>query len=268
MAKKANLLLVSGITTLAVSWTAAGAEVVGIAAFNLAWAGTQQDYENHFALCNQPTVAWCDTRAKGNPPTPSGTRRAQACQMEIDAAAGGAALALQIAPCNAYAYGKGQQAATASNEYRKKLYGLTRTVERLVRNERVQIFAFQEVKSEAVIRQILGRYSSGYDVCVAAHSSFQTVGFAWARRVSSKAGQCTARQALAIKEVAFRSGLVEVLAPRSRVTAGNRRRADYLPEHSLEVILRKSACRRPVSRPPAHRSGRELPGAQSSIATP
>ena len=38
---------------------------IGVASFNLAWAGSQQDFDRHAAVCN--AVSWCDTRPKRGP---------------------------------------------------------------------------------------------------------------------------------------------------------------------------------------------------------
>ncbi|MFN0182821.1 MAG: hypothetical protein ACKVQR_03280, partial [Aquabacterium sp.] len=79
---------------------------VVVAAFNLAWAGTPDDFQRHLEVCSAPQVNWCDTRARWAPGTtqapPEEMARAQACQAATIAAAGGREAALQVAPCNAY----------------------------------------------------------------------------------------------------------------------------------------------------------------------
>ena len=37
---------------------------VGIAIFNMAWAGTIDDFKRHVEVCSAPEVNWCDSRIK------------------------------------------------------------------------------------------------------------------------------------------------------------------------------------------------------------
>ena len=52
-----------------VSAPAAAPMPVAIAAFNMAWAGTVADFQQHLAVCSAPQVNWCDTRARWQPGT-------------------------------------------------------------------------------------------------------------------------------------------------------------------------------------------------------
>lgn len=84
----------------------AHAAELGIAAFNIAWAGSEADFNEHIRVCANPQVNWCDTHAKiakgEAAPTPEEDERAKQCQVDFDTAAGGAAKSLLVAPCNAY----------------------------------------------------------------------------------------------------------------------------------------------------------------------
>lgn len=51
-----------------------------------------------------------------------------------------------------------------------------------------------------MIEDILGSQAFAFDSCVATHTAFQTVGFAWRRTLSATPGVCEAEAALAIKE--------------------------------------------------------------------
>lgn len=52
----------------------ATATEIGVASFNLAWAGTQADFVRHIEVCNSQEVNWCDTRAKIKAGTAEPTR--------------------------------------------------------------------------------------------------------------------------------------------------------------------------------------------------
>jgi hypothetical protein len=82
--------------------------------------------------------------------------------------------------------------------YAAKLDGLRATVEQLVEREQVRVIAFQEVKSEAAVRAVLGRLSDRFEVCAAAHDAFQTLAFAWDRSLSPARGQCQTHAPLAV----------------------------------------------------------------------
>jgi len=192
----------SVLAAVLAGWTMTGhAAELGIVAFNLAWAGTEADFAEHVRVCTTKAVDWCDTRPKpaANPP-PEEVVRAKQCQADFDAAAGGPAKALLVAPCNAYKLDTGKGAKATPAAYAEKLAGLRSTVEGLIANRRVDVIAIQEVRSTAVIKDILGKYAGDFETCVADHSAFQTVGFAWRRSVTSKPGKCTPEKSLAIKE--------------------------------------------------------------------
>lgn len=193
------------------------AEQVGIASFNLAWAGTKADFENHIAVCSSPEVNWCDTRAKiqkdSNAPTKEEEARAKQCQSAFETVAGGLVKGMMVAPCNAYKLNATKWAAGSSNMYVEKLQGLANTIDHLVSTEKISVFAFQEVKSNDVIQTILGKNASQFDSCIATHSAFQTVGFAWKKSLTSKPGQCKIETGLAIKENPNDAGSLRTLRP-------------------------------------------------------
>jgi exonuclease III len=177
----------------------AAATEIGVAAFNLAWAGTQADFDKHIEVCSTPTVNWCDSQARPiGKATPEEQERAKLCQAAFTAAAGGAEQALQVAPCNAYKLSAKKWKAGPATMYQQKLDGLKGAIDDLVAHHKVTVIAFQEVKSEETIKQILGAHASSFDACVAPHNSFQTVGFAWTKSLGP--GDCRPRDALAVQE--------------------------------------------------------------------
>lgn len=177
---------------------------LGIAAFNVAWAGTEADFSEHIRVCTTPAVNWCDTRARtqrgASGPTPEEDARAKQCQVDFDEASGDAAKAMLVAPCNAYRLTASKWKEGAASIYAEKLEGLRSTVKGLIRDQAIDVIAFQEVRSEAAIKDILGSHAADFETCVAQHTAFQTVGFAWRRSISSKPGMCKAEPGLAIKE--------------------------------------------------------------------
>ena len=82
-------------------------------------------------------------------------------------------------PCSAYGRRKHPAAAETVENYNLKLDGLRATIENLIRAHGVQVIAFQEVRSQEVIQHVLGKFFGQFAVCVAPHSAFQTVAFAW-----------------------------------------------------------------------------------------
>lgn len=174
---------------------------VGVASFNMAWAGTEADFTTHLAMCTE--VEWCDTRPRRNKgestPSPEAIATARRCEAAIDQFAGGARQAMQIAPCNAYKGRNPADTVTLAN-YQKKLAGLRATIASLIEKDGVQVIAFQEVKSDQVIRDVLGAHAATFDVCHAPHNAFQTVAFAWNKAVTQKPGQCSSRAELAVAE--------------------------------------------------------------------
>lgn len=177
---------------------------VGIAVFNMAWAGTIDDFKRHVDVCSAPEVDWCDSRAKvlqgAQHPTPEEKNRAKKCQEASIAAAGGFDAAMMIAPCNAYGTRKRPVLAETVENYNLKLDGLRATIEALIQSKKIRVIAFQEVKSEEVIEHVLGKFARKFDVCIAPHSAFQTVAFAWDKSIPSGANGCSANQKLAITE--------------------------------------------------------------------
>lgn len=212
--------------TLALAGTAfaqSSPAAVTVAAFNMAWAGTPQDFQKHLDVCNAAAVNWCDTRAwivrGASAATPQEQARAEQCQQATLAAAGGKLASLQIAPCNAYRNGSpvkpgeprpDPQRVRSAAAYAEKLEGLRATVEGLIAREGVRVMAFQEVHSAAVIRQVLGRYADQFETCDATYTAFQSLAFAWDKTLTTKPGQCTTQTSLVILDppndpAAFRS---------------------------------------------------------------
>ncbi|QBK04514.1 hypothetical protein DW355_06685 [Hylemonella gracilis] len=178
---------------------------LGIASFNLAWAGTEDDFKEHIRVCKDPKVNWCDTRAKipkdATEPTPQEKERAKSCQAAFDKVAGGPGQALQVAPCNAYDLSDeilAKNPGKPADLYRQKLEGLKGTIHMLVDKHKVDILAFQEVKSAEVIRILLGEHVADFETCAAPHTAFQTIGFAW--RKSLGEGVCKPEPSLSIEE--------------------------------------------------------------------
>lgn len=193
-----------GVSLMAGCLFTASAAEVGFASFNLAWAGTASDFSRHVQVCSSPAVNWCDTRAKvpkgATEPTKEEKDRAKLCQVNIDRAAGGAQEAMQVAPCNAYKLTSKKATANVTEMYEEKLQGLRETLDMLIVGPKVKIFAFQEVKSAEVISEILGAHVADFEICVAPHSAFQTVGFAWRKNLSEAPAKCNPENALSIKE--------------------------------------------------------------------
>lgn len=177
---------------------------VGVASFNLAWAGSSQDFARHADVCSAAEVNWCDTRAKvakgAVGPTAEEDARAKRCQTAVENASGGRAQALLVAPCNAYKLSAKKLANGGPKLYSEKLEGLRATISQLVDKEHVDVIAFQEVRSQAVIEEVLGKHVKEFESCVAAHTAFQTVGFAWRKTLSEQPGQCVSEPSLAVKE--------------------------------------------------------------------
>ena len=184
---------------------------VNVAAFNLAWAGTMDDFQRHLRVCSAPTVNWCDTRARWAAGTttapPEEVARAEACQAATIEAAGGREASALVAPCSAYRSNAPRPpgspppdpaAVRKPEAYQAKLDGLRATVEGLIEREAVRLIAFQEVRSAAAVRVVLGRHAERFEVCDAAHGGFQTLAFAWDRTLSPTPGRCTTHQPLAV----------------------------------------------------------------------
>jgi endonuclease/exonuclease/phosphatase family metal-dependent hydrolase len=184
---------------------------VYVAAFNMAWAGTMDDFQRHLQVCSAPKVNWCDTRARWAPGTttapPEEVARAQACEAATIEAAGGREASMQVVPCNAYRSGQPRipgapapdpAAVRRSEAYQGKLDGLRATVEALIDRDQVRVIAFQEVRSAEAVRVVLGRHADRFEVCAAQHGGFQSLAFAWDKTLSSSPGRCTTHAPLAV----------------------------------------------------------------------
>ena len=124
----------------------ATATEIGVAAFNLAWAGTEADFSKHIEVCTAPTVKWCDSRPKkikGEEPTKDELARAAKCQAAFAEVAGGAEQAKQVAPCNAYKLTAKKWAAGPDTMYQQKLQGLRGTFDALVTEHQIAVFAIR-----------------------------------------------------------------------------------------------------------------------------
>jgi endonuclease/exonuclease/phosphatase family metal-dependent hydrolase len=174
---------------------------IGVASFNLAWAGSQQDFDRHAAVCN--AVSWCDTRPKRGPggmrPDEAAVKAAAQCVADTERLAGGPAQMAMMAPCNAY-LGRNAGAPPTSLDYAAKLAGLQATIDKLIETQGVRVLAFQEVRSAEVVKTLLGRYADRFSVCDAPHEGFQTVAFAWDRSLSKEEGRCSVNRELAVSD--------------------------------------------------------------------
>ena len=152
---------------------ASPAATVGIAAFNMAWAGTVNDFKRHVEVCGAPAVNWCETRAwierGASEATAAEQARAKACEAAMFNAAGGRAASMMVAPCNAYRFGappvrgappRDLSKLRNSDAYAAKLSGLRATVENLIEHEHIRVLAFQEVKSAETIQAVLGKFAA------------------------------------------------------------------------------------------------------------
>jgi endonuclease/exonuclease/phosphatase family metal-dependent hydrolase len=171
---------------------------LGVASFNMAWAGTEADFAAHLQVCS--TAKWCDTRprrARGEATASlAAVEEARQCVATMEAAAGGARKSMMLAPCNAYRNAANPPTAA---DYAQKMAGLRATVEKLI-DDGVHVIAFQEVKSDETVRAVLGKHAANFATCAAPHNAFQTVAFAWDKRASTRPGVCTPRRELAVKE--------------------------------------------------------------------
>lgn len=219
-------LSMSSMTAVAKEKKSTNPAAVGVAAFNMAWAGTPADFMRHRQVCGDPKVNWCETRARtlrgATAPTPEEQARATSCAEATLAAAGSQDASMMIPPCNAYRNSQpfvpgappptplDPNTTRTAEAYQIKLDGLRETVESLIANEGVKVIAFQEVKSADVIKLVLGKYAAKFEVCAAKHNAFQTLAFAWEKSLTSKPGVCATESTLAIKDppndpAAFRS---------------------------------------------------------------
>ena len=167
-----------------------------VATFNLAWAGTWSDFQKHVEVCSAPKVNWCNSQDKN-------VELASACQALFDEAAGGAVSGLKIAPCNAYGLKREKVEGASGNIkmfFEEKEAILRNAVDKLIKEQKVDVIAFQEVSSVEAIKGILGRNVAEFGACAAPHTSFQTVGFAWRKSLNGKEDPCRSEDKLAILE--------------------------------------------------------------------
>jgi exonuclease III len=193
--------------------------LVGIAVFNMAWAGTLDDFKRHVEVCSAPEVNWCASRAKAR----RGPRhlqaeeasRAKRCQEATMEAAGGFQEMRMTVPCNAYSRrgAKNPSRVETAENYNAKLAGLRATVENLIENENIKVIAFQEVKSREVVEHVLGRFAAEFETCAAPHTAFQTVAFAWKKAISLNESRCTSNQDLAVSEGPEEEALSHTVRP-------------------------------------------------------
>lgn len=192
----------------------AQALVIGIASFNMGWAGTPAEFGRYVSVCSAPAVNYCDTRAwieRGSKvATDAEKARAAKCQADTQAAAGGREASMRVPPCNAYRAPRPAPGAPRMDPalsrvpaaYQEKIDQLTATVDRLIAGEGVRVIAFQEVSGAAVVKLVLGKHHDKFDVCAARHDAFQTLAFAWDRTLTTRPGICETESRLAILDPA------------------------------------------------------------------
>lgn len=186
----------------------------GIASFNMGWAGTPAEFARYLSVCSAPAVNYCDTRARiergATVATDAEKARAAKCQEGTFAAAGGRDASMMVAPCNAYRPPRTPPGVPRTDPavsrvpaaYQEKIEQLTRTVDGLIRNEAVRVIAFQEVSGTEVVKLVLGAHADKFDVCAAKHNAFQTLAFAWDKRLTTTPGACETESSLAILDPA------------------------------------------------------------------
>ena len=174
---------------------------IGVASFNLAWAGSQQDFDRHAAVCT--AVNWCDTRPKREKgqsrPTDEAVQAARQCVADTERLAGGPEKASMMAPCNAY-LGRDRDTPPTSADYAAKMAGLQATIANLIEKQGVKVIAFQEVRSAEVVRTLLGRHADRFGTCDAPHEGFQTTAFAWDKSMGETGARCSVNEDLAVSD--------------------------------------------------------------------
>ncbi len=174
---------------------------IGVASFNLAWAGSQQDFDHHAAVCT--AVNWCDTRPKREKgqsrPTDEAVQAARQCVADTERLAGGPEKAGMMVPCNAY-LGRDNAAPPTGADYAAKLTGLQTTIANLIEKQGVKVIAFQEVRSAEVIKTLLGKYADRFGTCDAPHDGFQTTAFAWDKSIGETNAKCSVNEDLAVSD--------------------------------------------------------------------
>jgi endonuclease/exonuclease/phosphatase family metal-dependent hydrolase len=175
----------------------APAREIRIAAFNLGWAGTLQDYQRHVQVCANKAVNWCKSR--GN----TQDRKAQRCRDAFQAAAGGETAARGIAPCNAYE--KFLLRKDDPSGYIDRLRSLRATMlgdeQGLgISDPRVDLWAVSEVANAQVFDEILGKKRNEYHVCITQQAEFQKVGFVWKKNLGAGPQDCQQENGLAVAD--------------------------------------------------------------------
>lgn len=174
---------------------------IGVASFNLAWAGSQQDFDRHAAVCT--AVNWCDTRPKREKgqsrPTDEAVQAARQCVADTERLAGGPEKASMMVPCNAY-LGRDNATPPTSADYAAKLAGLQATIADLIEKGGVKVIAFQEVRSADVIKTLLGKHADRFGTCDAPHDGFQTTAFAWDKSMGETGAKCSVNEDLAVSD--------------------------------------------------------------------
>lgn len=174
---------------------------IGVASFNLAWAGSQQDFDRHAAVCT--AVNWCDTRPKREKgqsrPTDEAVNAARQCVADTQRLAGGPEKAGMMVPCNAY-LGRDRDTPPTGADYAAKLAGLQATIANLIEKQGVKVIAFQEVRSAEVIKTLLGKHADRFGTCDAPHEGFQTTAFAWDKSMGETGARCSVNEDLAVSD--------------------------------------------------------------------
>ena len=174
---------------------------IGVASFNLAWAGSQQDFDRHAAVCT--AVNWCDTRPKRvkgqSRPTDEAVQAARQCVADTQRLAGGPEQAGMMVPCNAY-LGRDNATPPTGADYAAKMAGLQATIANLIEQQGVKVIAFQEVRSAEVVKTLLGKYADRFGTCDAPHDGFQTTAFAWDKTIGETNARCSVNTDLAVSD--------------------------------------------------------------------
>lgn len=197
---KSAILLLASLCIMPASRADSGVEF-GVTSFNGAWAGTAADYKLHYDVCT--TVSWCSTRPQRRTgevvASPEAIKAALQCEADTKMVTERLQPGGVIAPCSAYSR-LGPAPTETSSDYQVKLDAMQQTISRLIETQNVKVLAFQEIRSAEVIKDMLGKYAARFDTCAAAHSEFQTVGFAWDRSLSARPGKCVTNEQLAVKD--------------------------------------------------------------------
>lgn len=190
-----SALFFSGLWIGVIS-SAAAQTTLRIAAFNLGWAGTTQEYERHLQVCRHPQVNDCDTRGDADDP------RVIACRAAFTRVAGGVPAAYGVAPCNAYEKFLPRNAGLIA--YQDRLQALRDTMlgnaARGIDDPHIDIWAVSEVSGAAVFDEILGTRRADYHVCITRQNEFQKVGFVWRKTLGASPADCMEEPGLAVPD--------------------------------------------------------------------